>query len=124
MLLLIIFGLIVVVWLYLMFFRDRINRELVGSGYHYLWLRSRTILVGRLYWIVGIVIGIHEIAISAGFDFTPIYRELSNLFPERYQSLSLSLFLYVTGIVMIKLRKIALSEEREGKKRWAVEDSQ
>lgn len=120
MLLISIFCLVVLVWLYIMFFRDWLLRTFAGTKYDYyhdqiraLWGRSRTILVGRVYWLAGIVIGIHEVAISAGFDFTPTYRELANLFPERYQPLILSFFLYMTGVVIIKLRTMTAVAHEE-----------
>lgn len=111
--LLISFVLIVLVWFYIMWGRDWLLKHLDGTKYdHYhqqlrqLWGASRTILVGRLYWLIGILMGLHEMAIAAGYDFTPIYTEIANLFPERFRPLSLAALLYVTGIVIIKLRAV------------------
>lgn len=111
--LLIIFTLVFLVWLYILWVRDWLFAHLAGTKYdryhqqiRQLWGASRTMLVGRLYWLVGILMGLHEMAIQAGFDFTPIYREIANLLPEQFRPIALALLLYVTGLVIIKLRKI------------------
>ena len=111
--LLIIFTLIFLVWVYILWVRDWLFKRLAGTKYdcyhqqiRQLWGASRTMLVGRLYWLVGILMGLHEMAIQAGFDFTPIYREIANLLPEKLRPLALALLLYVTGLVIIKMRKV------------------
>lgn len=111
MFLLIVFTLIFLVWFYIMWGREWLFDKFAGTkvdSYHEkvrkLWGESRTILVGRLYWLVGILMGLHELAIQAGFDFTPIYREIANLFPEKFRPLALSAFLYLTGVIIVKLR--------------------
>jgi hypothetical protein len=118
--LLIIFTLVFLVWVYILWVRDWLLKRLAGTKYdryhqqiRKLWGASRTMLVGRLYWLVGILMGLHELAIQAGFDFTPILREIANLLPEKFRPLALALLLYATGLVIIKLRKVTGQDYEE-----------
>jgi hypothetical protein len=112
---LIVVGVVIfLVWFYVLFLREwllaiwpeRLTRwhEIENA----LWLNSRQIIVSRLYWVGGAVVGIHEWAAAAGFDFTPITQQITDLIPETYQKfvpVAVSLLLIITGWVFERLRK-------------------
>jgi hypothetical protein len=112
---LIVIGIIIfVVWFYVLFLREWLVAVWPErfTKWHdietYLWLNSRQILVSRVYWFGGAIVGLHEWAAAAGFDFTPIVQQITDLIPENYQKfvpLFISLGLIVTGWVFEKLRK-------------------
>jgi hypothetical protein len=77
-----------------------------------LYARSRTILVARGYWIVGLVIGIHDSLAEAGFDWTPLTTQISDaltIIPVNMRPWALSSFFIITGIVFEWLRKTTLA---------------
>lgn len=122
MFLAIIFLIILAVWFYVLWGRDIIRTKLTGTSLDkYMkiadtfWMQSRTVLVGRAYWLIGILLGLHETAALAGFDFTPFYHEVANLFPETLRPFIPALIMYATGIMIVKLRKMTM-EETEPKK--------
>lgn len=115
-----IFIVIFIAWFYVMWGRDMLRARLTGTKYDtYMsfadtfWMQSRTVLVGRVYWLVGILIGLHEMAVLAGFDFTPVYRELAGIFPEPLRPFIPSLIMYATGILIVKLRKMTMDETQK-----------
>ncbi len=71
-----------------------------------LWEKSRTVLVGRLYWLGGLVLLAHDLAAEAGLDVTPVLTQLGDFIPEKYRPVALALFLYLTGLAIVKLRKM------------------
>ncbi len=103
---------IVVVWSYILFVREWLVAKWPDTfkWWHEqvedrLWARSRAILVARLYWVGGIVIGIHELVAASGYDVTPLLHEIAKFIPEKYQPLALAAFLGVTGIAFEWLRR-------------------
>jgi hypothetical protein len=67
--------------------------------------RSRTILAARMYWIGGALLGIQQIAASAGLDATPIINEAAKMIPEQYRGLVVAVALFITGLSFEWLRK-------------------
>ncbi len=122
MFLAIIFLLIFIVWFYVMWGRDIVRARLSDTNLsrfmtvaETLWMQSRTVLVGRMYWLIGVIMALHEMAVAAGFDFTPIYGELANLFPAPLRPFIPSLLIYGTGILIVKLRKMTMEDtEKKG----------
>lgn len=120
----IIFIILFTVWFYVMWGRDWLFERLKDTRYHYyydkineLWFHSRTVLVGRMYWVIGVLITLHETAGAMGLDFTPLYSEIGSFIPEKYRSLVLAVFFYATGLLIVKLRRmtaVAYEEKREG----------
>lgn len=113
--LLIILGIaIFVVWFYVLFVREwlvalwpgRFTR--IREWEKWLWDNSRTILTARLYWLGGAILAVHEWAAAAGFDFTPIVQQITDLVPDTYQKfvpLGFSLLIMATGFIFERLRK-------------------
>lgn len=103
-----------IVWAYVLFVREWAERKFPDSFYSKvihqaedkLWLNSRQILVGRLYWVGSIVLAIHELAISAGYDMTPLTKEIAAFIPENYRGFALALALFLTGIGIEWLRRV------------------
>jgi len=109
---LIIIGVIIfVVWAYILFIRGwmlSVWPEQVGWWHTIednLWAKSRTILGARLYWVGGIIIGLHDLAGAAGIDVTPITTQLASYIPEQYRGLALSLGVALTGVMFEYLRR-------------------
>lgn len=117
MFLAVIFALIFAVWFYVMWGRDWLHNRLTGTKFdRYVtiadafWMRSRTVLVGRATWLIGVLIGMHETAVAMGFDFTPVYQEIANLFPEAMRPFIPAMIIYGTGLMIVKLRKMTMEE--------------
>lgn len=67
-----------------------------------LWRSSRTILVSRLYWLAGLAIALHDLAVpilvQSGFDW-------QSFVPPEYAKFS-GLALVATGMLFEQLRKV------------------
>lgn len=109
---LIILGVIIfIVWAYILFIRgwiltkwpDQVGPWLAIEDN--LWAKSRTILGARLYWVGGVIVGLHDLAGAAGIDVTPITSQLSEFIPPAYRGLALSLGLAMTGVLFEYLRR-------------------
>jgi hypothetical protein len=101
---------IVVVWGFVLFLRPYLITKYPAYGKYAetetaLFNKSRTILISRLYWIGGLLIGIQSLAASAGLNITPFIDELSKAIPEGYRPLAIAAFLFVTGVCFEWLRK-------------------
>lgn len=111
---------IVIVWAYVLFIRDWLDKTYPTQyGWWYtlennLWASSKTILTARLYWVGGIVVALHDLAANAGFDWTPITTEIGNFIPGKYRPLVLAVGLAVTGILFEYLRRITTKPVGEG----------
>ena len=113
MILFLFLAAVILIWVYILFVREWLAHESPWASYFQwlhaledtLWDRSRTILVGRAYWLGGIVIALQSLITEAGIDTTPLLTEVGKLIPEQWRSLALGLFLFATGIAITWLRK-------------------
>jgi hypothetical protein len=102
--------LIFAVWFYILFVRPFLIDRFPPFGKfaaveRALFDRSRTILAARMYWIGGALLGIQQIAASAGLDATPIINEAAKMIPEQYRGLVVAVALFITGLSFEWLRK-------------------
>ena len=83
-----------------------------------LWAKSRTILVGRLYWLGGLILTLHDTLGSLALDWTPLIARALAGVPDDMRPLVMSLavagFVSVTGCIFNHLRKVT-SEPLEDK---------
>lgn len=73
-----------------------------------LWRNSRQILISRLYWVGGALVGLHDtIAHSQfmGLDWTPITSRLIEPVPPDFRPLAISAAVAGTGVIFEALRK-------------------
>ena len=119
---LIIIGVVTfIVWVYILFVREWLDKHFQGTWYAWwhenvedvLWAKSRTILASRLYWVGGIIIAVHDIAANAGVDWTPFVNQLSIWIPEQYRGLALSGCFIFTGIAFELLRRVTTQAIQE-----------
>jgi hypothetical protein len=102
---------ILVAWIYIAFLREWLVARWPAtfSEWHALedtlWASSRTILVARGYWLLGIILGLHDLLANEGFDWTPMLNQLGELIPPGYRAPALSLFLILTGAAFEWLRR-------------------
>lgn len=107
---------IFVSWFYILFVREwAVSRwpDHFGPWYkleEWLWLNSRQILIARLYWVGGILIGLHETLAQQGFDVTPFLVQIEEYIPERWRPMLapfiIPVFLGATGVLIEWLRRI------------------
>jgi hypothetical protein len=75
-----------------------------------LWAKSRTILVGRLYWLGGLLLTLHDTLGSLALDWTPLVARALAGVPDDIRPLVMSLavagFVSVTGFLFNHLRKV------------------
>lgn len=75
----------------------------------FLWDKSRTIFVGRFYWVAGLVVGVHDAVATfvaqSGVSLTPIVGRLLAVLPADVQPLALPALMYGTGLLINWLRK-------------------
>lgn len=69
-----------------------------------LFRRSRTILIARLYTVVGVIVG--GAPFVAGFDWTPLIRRAFYFVPDDLMPLAVGGFIALTGLVFEWLRTI------------------
>jgi len=108
----VVFGIILLGWVYVFWWRDFALRmwpdttRRFRKATYLLWLDSRAIMMGRLYWVGAIILFIYDMAVSAGID--PAYSMsgvVMQYLPEQYRSMVISAFLFITGAGIEFLRK-------------------
>src|SRR5215472_11322610 len=75
-----------------------------------LWRNSRTILISRIYWIAGALVGIHDALAQtafAGLDWTPIGERFLSGVPQDLHGIVLAGATAGTGLVFEWLRKVS-----------------
>jgi len=102
---------ILILWVYILFIRPILIVKYPDFGRFASWeqtlfQRSRSVLVGRMYQIGGWLLGLQTLLAASGVDTTPFTNELAKLIPDQYRPLAISLFMIITGIVVVKLRKM------------------
>ena len=86
-----------------------------------LWARSRAILVARLYWLGGLVLGAHEslAAFIGGQDWTPVLVRLFRQIPDDLRPLVITMsiagFATITGALIEWLRRVTVKPVESGK---------
>lgn len=103
---------ILVVWAYILFVREWLVARWPAqfAKWHAvedaLWSSSRTILIARGYWLLGLLVGLHDLLAAEGFDWTPIVTQVGDFIPPGYRAPALSLFLILTGAIFEWLRHV------------------
>lgn len=103
---------ILVAWAYILFVREWLVARWPAtfSKWHAiedtLWASSRTILIARGYWLLGLIVAIHDILATNGFDWTPITTQVGNYLPAEWRAPALSVFLILTGAIFEWLRRV------------------
>ncbi len=121
MLLIVLGVIILVIWIYVIFVRNWLESKFpdeygwLNKTERMLWDKSRTILVARFYWLAGLLVGLQQLAASAGVDVTPFVTQLSEYIPEGYRGLAISLSMIVTGVGFEYLRKLTTNPVEDQK---------
>jgi len=106
---------IVVVWVYILWLREWLVARWPAtfSKWHaiedWLWASSRTILIARGYWVLGVITAIHDYLATQGFDWTPFTTQIMNALtfvPADLRAPMFGLFLIATGAAFEWLRHV------------------
>jgi hypothetical protein len=107
----IVSGMVILLgWTYVFFIRPYLvaHYPLYGKFAEFesaFYLKSRTILMARLYWVGGIVVALQQLAASAGLDVTPLVQEMAKWIPDGYRSLAVAFVMFATGLIFEALRR-------------------
>lgn len=114
-------AVVFIVWLYILIIRELLVEAWPAKFQWWhdiedkLWLRSRQLLVARLYIVGSIIIAIHDAIAAQKADWTPLIGQVTSHIAPEYRPLALTVWLAVTGIALEWLRRqttVPLSERK------------